>query len=118
MASKSETGHAVNANNFERVYFHAKEEPTYNPQDPAIGVLGLKDKNEKVKDVRATYRDKAGPWMKVVNDREAAMPALPAMTPSPAPATVLAPVLMPWQTWYSASASSLADSMLFMALFF
>jgi hypothetical protein len=74
MASKSETGHAVNANNFEKLYFKCKVQGgTYNPQDPDISEVSLKNKVNKIKDRRTSYREKAGPWMKVVNDRESDM---------------------------------------------
>jgi len=80
MASKSETGHAVNADNHEKLYFKVKAQGLkYNPQDAAISEASLLAKNTKIKDTRATFRVKAGPWMKVVNDREHAMDPVDAL---------------------------------------
>ena len=80
MASKSETGHAVNAANFSRIIqYCVAMGAEYTPPDAAISVANLQIAETAIKESLANYNLKAVPWMQAVNAREAAIAPLSAL---------------------------------------
>jgi hypothetical protein len=77
MASKSETGHAVNAANFSRIIqYCVTMGADYTPPDSAISVANLQIAETAIKESLANYNVKAAPWVKAVNNRELAIEPL------------------------------------------